>query len=317
MVQVNAEEMYNWYVEDVINRNEMVLAFKEQCKKQCETMPLENVKKFVKEFYELERKEQGEPEKKTDDNDFATFEKNTRLNIIINDFAERPETLALKDNIIAAMKTGNEQTLQEMVNVLYSHFAKEINEKKLEEEVWRNKLTNKATEIAVRKIVGEDFKAPLNPQKDRGNCTKAITVSLVGAEEKFKMSLFSKEMDKEILAQPKEIAKEMEKYVKSSESQELKDIKDIKKGDLVLLFNKRNEPHHAMMVSGYNEQGEPLLLGFSPTQKSVPMFESKRNKEPRKGIVIDVHSLIKDKVNEHNRAEISKMMFTQKNDKCK
>lgn len=72
-----------------------------------------------------------------------------------------------------------------------------------------------------------------------------------------------------------------------------------------------------MMVSGYNEQGEPLLLGFSPTQKNVPMFASKRNNEPRKGMVIDVHSLIKDKVNEHNRTEISKMMFTQKNDKCK
>lgn len=313
MAYINAEEMYQWYVDDVIHRNEAAHAYKKQCEKYCDTMPLENVQKFVKDFYELERAELGEPKKKTDDNDFEMFQKNIRVNVIFNNFADRPETKAVLNNLIAARENGNEKTLNEIVNGLYAHFNQEINEKKLEEKVWRDKLVYKFIEVATRKIVNQDFNTELDSQKDKGNCTKGITVSLERASEKFGISLFPPDFDKESLAHPKDIAREMQKYIKSSESRLLKDVSDVKAGDIVLLLNGKGEPRHAMMVSGFNELGEPLLLGFTSTDKNVQMFESKSSGEPRKGIVIDVHSFIKDKVNEHNRAELSQIMFGQKN----
>lgn len=311
MSQVNAEEMYNWYVQDVIKRNDTALAFKESCKAHCETMPLTDIKKFVEDFYILERKERGEPEKKTDDNDFEMFQKNIRVNVIIDNFAERPETLAAKDDLIEARESGDDKALNKIIDSLYTTFNKEISINKLEEKVWKNKLIFKATEIATRKIVNEDFSANFNPNLDHGSCTKGISVSLQRAADKFGVSLFPKDIDKENLVHPKNLAQQLENYQKTSESGLLRDIENIKSGDIVLLTRKNGTPGHAMMVSGFDEQGKPLLLGFSPTQKNVPMLESKKSAEPRKGVVIDIHAFITDKVQQHNREEIAKIMFSQ------
>lgn len=308
MAYVNAEEMYQWYVNDVIRHNDTAIAYKKQCEKYCDTMPLENVKKFVENFYELERKELGEPEIKTDNNDFEMFQKNIRVNAILDNFANRAETKEVLNDLIAAREKGDDKN--EIVNNLYVHFNQEIQEKKLEEKVWRDKLVYKATEVATRKIVNQEFNAELDSQKDKGNCTKGITVSLVRASEKFRIPLFPSDFDKENLAHPIDIAKALEKYIKSSESGALKDIPDVKVGDIVLLPDGSGQPRHAMMVQDFNEQG-PLLLGFTNIERNLPMLERKDG-TPRTGIVIDVHSFIKDKVKEHNRAELSQIMFRQK-----
>lgn len=310
MSQINAEEMYNWYVQDVIKRNDTALAFKESCKAHCETMPLTDIKKFVEDFYILERKERGEPEKKTDDNDFEMFQKNIRANVIMNNFTDRPETLAVLDDIIAARESGDDKALNKIIDSLYPLFQKEIQENKLEEKVWKNKLVHKATEVANRKIIGEDFKVKFDPSLDHGNCTKGINVSIQRAAEKFGISLFPENFDKENLAHPKSLAQQLENYQKSSASGFLRDIQNIKAGDIVLLENKKGELKHAMMVSGFDEQGTPLLLGFDGTQKNISMFESRRA-DPRKGVVLDVHAFIQDKANEHNREEIAKIMFSE------
>lgn len=313
MAYINPEDVYNRYAEDVIRRNETALAFKKQVKEYCDNIPLESVKKYVEDFYRQEAKYHGEPKVKTDDNDFAMFKKNIRYNVIIDNFAERPETLELKDSMVVARERSDEKALNEIVNRLYTHFYQEIKDKKLEEKVWKGKLVFKTMEIAGRKIIGEDFQTDFDPMRDKGNCTKAITVSLYRAADNFGLSLFPEKTEKENFAHPKDLAKELEQYVKTSESGELRDIPNIQKGDIVLLSNGKGEPRHAMMVSGFDEQGEPLLLGFTPTQKNVPMFERKADGTPRKGCVIDIHAFIADKVQAHNRAELSQIMFAHQN----
>lgn len=312
MTYINAEEMYKWYVEDVINRNEKALAFKKQCKKYSEELPLESIKKFVEEFYTQARQEQGIPKEKTEDNDFKLFQQNVRVNIIFNNFADRPETSAVKDRLIQARENKDDKALNEIIDGLYTTFNKEITTNKLEEKVWRNKLINKATEVAGKKIINEDFQADLAPEKDRGNCTKGITVSLHRAAEKFGLSLFKTNDDKENFSHPIDLARELETYTKTSDTGLLKDIKNIQVGDIVLLPNSKGHPKHAMMVSGFNEENEPLLLGFTSTQKNVPMLVPKGNGKPREGIVIDVHSFVVDKVQQHNRAEVKQVISMQK-----
>lgn len=309
MAYINAGKMHNRYVEDVINHNNSAVEFKKQIKEFSEKMPIKEIKKYVKELYALERKEMGEPERKTDNNDFDTFKKAFRLNIIMNYFDSRPESLAEQGKIIAACKNNDDKTLNSIVDKLYSTFAKEISENKLEEKVWKKTLIEKATEIANRKLIGEDFEAEFDPKQDRGNCAKGITVSLYRAAKEFGLDIYQTNQDKENAAHPKTLAQELDKYVKKAESGLLKDIENIKVGDIIFLANSKGEAHHAMMVSSFDEQGNPRLLGFNPTQRNIPMFESKKNGDPRKGILIDVKSFVQDKVEAHNREEISQMIF--------
>ncbi len=312
---VNAEEMYQWYVNDVIKRNDTAIALKEACEAHCETMPFAKIKESVKNFYELERKELGEPEKKDLNNDFELYQRNILCRVIMSNFRTHPKVAAMKEAVIAAeekiAKTGDDTDLNKIIADLYPLFEKEIQEKKLEEKAWKNTLIYKATEFANRKIIGEDFEAEFAPEKDHGNCTKGITVSLYRAAEKFGLPLYPTNQDKENAAHPKTLAHQLENYQKTSESGLLKDIQNIKIGDIILLAtNSKGELKHAMMVSGFNEQGIPLLLGYDGTQKNISMYESK-DSTPRRGIVLDVHSFIKDKVNEHNREEVVKIMFSQ------
>ncbi len=311
---LNAEEMYQWYVNDVIKRNDRALAFKEACKAYCETMPLEKIKESVKNFYELERQELGEPEKKDLNNDFELYQRNILYPVIMGNFRTHPKVAAMEEAVIAAeekiAENGDDKELNKIIADLYPLFQKEIQEKKLEEKVWKNKLVYKATEFANRKIIGEDFEAEFAPEKDHGNCTKGITVSLYRAAKEFGLPLYQTNQDKEIVAHPKTLANQLENYQKTSESGLLKDIPNIKAGDIILLPNSKGELKHAMMVSGFNEQGVPLLLGYDGTQKNIPMYDAKDGTS-RRGIALDVHAFIKDKVDEHNRKEIAQIIFLQ------
>lgn len=309
MTYVNSEDVYKWYVEDVVNRNNTAMEFKKQIKEFADKQPIDNIKEYVKQLYALERKELGERERKTYDNDFDTFKENIRVNVIFDNFTGRPETKEVEDSIKEAQKNKDFKTFSEIIDKLYSTFSTEIIEKKLEEKVWRNRLINKATEMAGHKLIAEDFEAEFDPLKVNGNCTKGITVSLYRATQKFGLPLYQTNQDKEDAAHPKTLAQAFAKYVKKAESGLLKDIEDIQIGDIVLLSNTKGELKHAMMVSSFNEQGEPLLLGFTSTQRNIQMFESKRNGDKRKGIIIDVKSFIHDRVEEHNRQEISQIMF--------
>ena len=50
-----------------------------------------------------------------------------------------------------------------------------------------------------------------------------------------------------------------------------------------------------MMCHGFDENNEPLLLGFSGVDKDVKANKDRRG-APRKGIIIDVQSLIEDAI---------------------
>ena len=319
MAQLNAEEIYNRYVEDVIRRNDALIKLQKEChelfenKSAAEMLPL--LEKIYKEDNEYlapktdEEKEEAKNRTLTDNNDFNLFCKNIRPYTILINFDNHPEFLAIKEDID---KAPNEEAKFKIVNSLYPRFSKEIAERKLEDKTIRRQLVFKTIEKMNRRMISDSFFGETNGFKDKGNCTKGITVSLLHIEQEYGISLFSEKTDKESLAHPKDLARELEKYVKSSESGLLSDIPNIQKGDIVLLLNGKGEPRHAIMVSGFDEQGTPLVLGFTGNMKNIPMFESKADGTPRKGIVLDIHSFIKDKVDEHNRTELAQIISAQK-----
>ncbi len=319
MALINAEEMYNRYVEDVIRRNDALIKLQKESlelfegKSTVEMLPLlENIFKQENEYRAPKTEKEKEDAKKrvpTEDNDFKVFCENIHVNIIYNNFRNRSEFFAVKEEIDNA---PNMETKRKIVNSLYSHFSKEIAEQKLEDKYIRKNLVSKTIERMHRRIIGDSFFGETNGFADKGNCTKGITVSLLKMEQEYGLSLFSEKTNNENLAQPEDLAKELEQYAKTSASGNLRDIENIRKGDIVMLFDGKGKPQHAMMVSGVDEQGNPLLLGFTATQRNLPMFERKADEKPRKGIVIDVHAFITDKVQAHNSQELAQMAFKQK-----
>ncbi len=318
MAVINAEEIYNAYVEDVIRRNDALIKLQKEClelfagKSAAEMLPLlEDIYKQESEYRapkSEKEKEDAENRTPTEDNDFNLFCDHIRSNIIWNNFQNRPEFLAAKEDIDNA---PNEETKHKIVNGLYPHFGKEMEDQKLEEKYIRKKLVDETIERMHRRIIGDSFFGEMNGFRDGGNCTKGITVSLLHVEQEFGVSLFSEKADNESLAHPKDLIKELKQYTQTSASGNLEDIENIRKGDIVLLFDGKGEPRHAMMVSGFDGQGKPLLLGFTPTQRNCPMYE-KASGKPRKGLVIDVHSFIADKVQVHNRQEFSQILLARK-----
>ncbi|MCM1324033.1 MAG: hypothetical protein NC218_07715 [Acetobacter sp.] len=323
MSQVNAEEMYDWYVQDVIKRNDTLITFQEECRQLFsartaeELLPiLEKRYKEDNEYHMPHTKEEPKKEQKTtpktDNNDFEMFQKNIRVNVIIDNFANHPETLAVKEDLIAARENGDDKALKEIIDGLYVTFGNEIASKKLEDKVVLDKLIEKSTEIFHRRTINDSFFNEVDSTKDKGNCTKGITVSLLHAEKEFGVSLFPDNLNKENLAHPKDLIHSLgAQYVKETPINELKP-EDLKLGNIIIFQNQskeKREYRHARMISGFNENGTPLLLEFSPTKNKEEM-----NLE-RTTIcaIIDIHSFIADKVQQHNREELAQMMLvTQK-----
>lgn len=71
---------------------------------------------------------------KTDDNDLEMFKKHIRFYVITDNFANRPETLAVKDDLIAARENGDDKALNKIIDSLYVTFGNEITVRKLEEK---------------------------------------------------------------------------------------------------------------------------------------------------------------------------------------
>ena len=184
-------------------------------------------------------------------------------------------------------------------------FKKRINEMYLD-KLNRGIITNNPKYISqikgdsdvrdnVRKEFGDNIK--FKGEKDKGNCTKAITVSLYNLQKKFGLNIFPNLDDIEKIAHPKDLIEYLKPYVKEAPSGELKDIPDVKVGDIFIFTNGDNEPGHAMMCYEFNEEKEPLVLGFSNNANGYNGFYNafySDKSHPQKGRILDAWSLIKD-----------------------
>lgn len=253
----------------------------------------------------------AKPKEKTAANDFELFEQQSKRDILYKHFTDAPEVAEIFADFNQNLNRLNPkepeyQARQRLLKTkafieldrIYPKFELQIKEEGLLESYYKQILATRETEVFSRAFIAEEFKqTEFDGTRDKGNCTKGITISLLKMQKKYQIPLFDKKMDMEKIAHPQELKELLKPYVKTSESGFIKDCGSLKKGDIVMLAKEGSIPGHAMMCYDFNDKNEPLLLGPSTIAKNVAAYYTK-DKKPRRGIVIDIKSFIKDKQNE-------------------
>ena len=311
------DEIYNSYVQEVIERNQYAIEKDKTISIEYKDMPLKELKDIIKELCIKEdiykyRERKGN---KTGHSRYKTFECEEKYRAIRIYYYDKPEVselikkrMADRESIQARTDISEEDkryktgVVDQMANlkleimfdslpinqqeeVLKDYYIKYISHIKGESDVRDN----------VRKEFGDNIK--FKGEKDKGNCTKAITVSLYNLQKKFGLNIFPNLDDIEKIAHPKDLIEYLKPYVKEAPSGELKDIPDVKVGDIFIFTNGDNEPGHAMMCYEFNDENEPLVLGFSSNTNGYNGFYNafySDKSHPQKGRILDAWSLIKD-----------------------
>lgn len=311
------KEIYDYYVEEVKKRNQYAIEHDKTIPAEYKDMSLKELKDIIKELCIKEdiykyRERKGN---KTGHSRYKTFECEEKYRAIRIYYYDEPEVselikkrMADRESILARTDISEEDkryktgVVNQMANlkleimfdslpinqqeeVLKDYYIKYISHIKGDSDVRDN----------VRKEFGDNIK--FKGEKDKGNCTKAITVSLYNLQKKFGLNIFPNLDDIEKIAHPKDLIEYLKPYVKEAPSGELKDIPDVKVGDIFIFTNGDNEPGHAMMCYEFNDENEPLVLGFSSNTNGYNGFYNafySDKSHPQKGRILDAWSFIKD-----------------------
>lgn len=313
---LNPEKILDEYILDVIQRNNAMKEFQNSLVEQCKKHPIEDLKSRLKSNMDDERAYQ-----KIDDtnrkpyNDFSLLQKEIAREVIVNNYPEGKRIRKITKNIINNIDSSKSFSKEQ--KTLKKELVARLANLKLDKEVARRKdnpeyryyekktyislLTQRLTNVYNRQVVQKEFNEinsankTFDPTKDKGSCTKSLTISLFKLQEKYGIPIFDELKNIEDIAHPKDLSQKLSKYVRTANTGNLEDL-NLKKGDIILLTRQSTkEPGHAMMCHGFDENNEPLLLGFSGVDKDVKANKDRRG-DPRKGIIIDVNSLIKDSI---------------------
>ncbi|MBQ2882370.1 MAG: hypothetical protein IJE43_01135 [Alphaproteobacteria bacterium] len=309
------KEIYDSYVDEVKKLNQDAIENDKTISAEYKDIPLKELKDIIKELCIKEDKYKERKGNKTGHSRYKTFECEEKYRAMRSYYKDKPEVsklikkrMADRERIQARTDISEEYkryktgVVDQMVNlkleimfdslpinqqekVLKDYYIKYISQIKGERDVRDN----------VRKKFGDNIK--FKGEKDKGNCTKAITVSLYNLQEKFGLNIFPNLDDIEKIAHPKDLIEYLKPYVKEAPSGELKDIPDVKEGDIFIFTNDDNEPGHAMMCYEFNEEKEPLVLGFSNNAKGYNGFYNafySDKSHPQKGRILDAWSLVRD-----------------------
>ena len=319
---LNQEKILDEYILDVIHRNNAMKEYQVSLKEKYNQMSLEEIKSLLKINMEEERAYLG---LKDDDrkpyNDFDLLQKEIPREVVMSHYKDTKKVKQINESATHQINTINENTAllpeekEERISLIrnlvglkldieYKNHLQEIKDRGYEKEIYSNLLASREANVYNRQVVQEEFNANrkddlmlFDEERDFGSCTKSLTVSLYKLQEKYGIPIFDELKDIEEIAHPTNLSKKVQKYVKTSDTGNLEDL-EIKKGDIVLLTRlSTGKPGHAMMCHGFDENNEPLLLGFSSIDKEIKANKDRRG-EARKGVVIDVQSLIKDAINQ-------------------
>ena len=309
------EEVYNSYVQEVIERNQSAIEQDKAISEEYKDMSVSELKAVIKELGIKEDKYKNKKGKKTGYSRYADFEKNEKSNAMKSCYFDKPEvreiikkrttdieSIQARTDISEETKIYRKGVINQMANlkleIMFDSLPLNQQEDTLK-EFYIQCITQikggRDTRQVVQKELGKDIKFDGN--RDKGNCTKAITVSLYNLQKKFGLNIFPDLDDIEKIAHPKDLIEYLKPYVKEAPSGEIKDIPDIKVGDIFIFKNSDNEPKHAMMCHNFNEYNEPLVLGFSNNTRDyngARGISYAGEIHPRKGCIIDTWSLIRD-----------------------
>lgn len=317
MKKDKSEALYANYIKDVLSRNQKAIDYQKSRQDFWQDKTLAEVKNALQQIIEQDnayRKDNSS--EKNPGNDLETLIKTAPAEILYHDYRDNKRVSEAYEIYQEATKNLDGENFKTMrqafivkMGVLYKQIVPAENQKSLLSDYLKRVLCKREAEQYMRESINEEFKGiELDGARDHGNCTKGIIISLYKLQKKYDIPLFDKNLDKEHIVHPKELSEELNKYVKKAESGLLKDIKGIKKGDIIMLTRgTTNAPGHAMMCYDFNEKGEPLLMGFSENTKEVNAYQS-RDGSMRKGIVIDIKSFIQDHAQNKEKSRLKQSL---------
>ncbi len=318
---LDKEKLLDEYMLDVIHRNNAMKEYQDSLKKEYTKKPLEEIKSLLKTNMEEERAYLGlKDDNRKPYNDFELLQREIPRNIVAQYYRDTEEVKQINESAANQMNSLKEnpslsteekdkkislirEIAGQKLDVEYQKHLPEIEDRGYEKQTYIAILARREVDVYNRQVVQEEFNANRKDDdlqlfiedEDKGNCTKSLTVSLYKLQEKYGVPVFDELKDIEDIAHPKELSKKLSKYVRTAETGNLEDL-NLKKGDIILLTRQStSKPGHAMMCHGFDENNEPLLLGFSSIDKGIKANKDRRG-EVRKGIIIDVQSLIEDAI---------------------
>ena len=186
----------------------------------------------------------------------------------------------------------------------YDEHLPEIQAKGYEKEHFAQILAGKEAEFINRQIVQQEFNQNrsddniivFDEEKDKGCCTKSLTVSLYKLQEKYGLGIFDQLDDFEDIAHPIPLTEKLKKHIERPESGNLEDV-EMLRGDIAFITTPDGTPRHAMLCYDFDEEThEPLLMGFSSIDTKIKANKNNYG-ESRRGIVLHVNSLIREAYN--------------------
>ena len=310
-MKLNADKLYQEYIEDVIARNNSAIDFENSLVDDNESLTVEELKEKAKSLITENnkyRKLKSSPERKSNVvNNVQCFEDKLIYNAYCLMFWETKEIEEIRlfskkqveqinnnKEISKEEKTRRLKVLNEFIKLKTENKFEQLSPQK-KEECLKKYLTMYIATHQANKKVREDIQEflgyPVDTTLDKGNCTKAIILSLLKLEKKYDIKIFKNIKDKkdiENILHPKQLVKTLKPYVKQSTTGIISDIEDIKVGDICLLSWGDNGVSHAMMCYDFDKDCKPLLLGFSSNTRNHPIRETQR------GLIIDIKALIED-----------------------
>ncbi len=310
---LDAEQLYKEYINDVIKRCIKAITLEENLKDELMSRPIDELKEMAKSIIVANNKYRKL--KKTTPNilnSVSLFEKELKARAYRSMFWDTKEIKALYQyNIDKNREIDDDETIsfderkykKQVINhycilkteALFNQLDPKTQEKCLKIYYAKMIAINQADEV-VRREVKEIVSTPINTTLDNGNCTKAIIASLLKLEKKYNIKILKniKDEDVENILHPKQLIEALKPYVKTSISGYIKDIEDIKIGDIFFISWNENPPHHAMMCYDFDEENRAKVLGFSNNTKDFDGFYKTDGTTPLRGIIIDVKSLLID-----------------------
>ncbi len=315
------EALYANYIKDVIARNQKAIDYQKRRQDYWQDKPYEEVVSALQKIIEEDNQyHKDDDSEKTPKNDLETLIKIAQVDILFHNYKDNKRVAETIESYQNSLKNADKEKCKSLrqafimkMGIIYKQVVPEQEQEKLKADYLKRVLSKREAEKNMRESIKEDFKGiELDGTRDHGNCTKGIMISLYKLQKKYDIPLFDKNLDKEQIVHPKELSKELEKYVKKSESGLLKDIKGIKEGDIIMLTRgATGAPGHAMMCYEFNEKGEPLLMGFSDNTKEINAYTS-RDGGMRNGFVIDIKSFIRDRYNAKEKSNLKQEIRPQK-----
>ena len=201
-------------------------------------------------------------------------------------------------------KSELKQQYNDLANEIFNHLSEE-ERKRRADRVIDNLIVPKHAKLKAQ--------AEMNAPRE-GYCLKGITESLQKISDKYELGFWREDIPANTSSFMRELqneSKSMGKHIFHTDGQQtfgqIVEREAVRPGAIIILNDKKGNPHHAMFWTGKrNENGEPLLIGFNglgAREESDVVLSYAKSGEVRQGAIIDVGGMIANCVEEKRKQQ--------------